>query len=125
MNTIATMLATTIASGVLLFAAAPAHAKQTPTLGECITLSDAHRAVRADDNSQLLVKDGDAHYRVDFGGQCQAIARHSVVHLETNGNRNQLCPQGSQVRAKRDTCKVESIEPIRQVDYQRNARWRR
>lgn len=125
MNTIATMLATTVASVLLVAAAAPAHAKQTPALGECVTLSDAHHASRAADNSQLLLKDGDAYYRVDFGSQCQAIARHSVVHLETNGHRNQLCPQGSQVRAKRDTCKVQSVEPIRQVEYQRNARWRR
>lgn len=123
MKTIAHLVAAT-ASTLLLstLLIAPAQASKAPALTECVTLSNAHSAARGTNHGQLLLKDGDAHYRVDFGGSCNALARNSTIQLEANGKRNQICPTGTEVRARRDSCKARSVETIEQAEYDRKAR---
>lgn len=119
------MKAITIAFATLLFAGhlIPVDAKESPApSGDCITLSPSHTGTRTPGNEQLLLKDGDAHYRLGFAGQCGAVARSSVVEVETRGQRNLLCPEGSSVRAGNARCSVRSVERIDAADYERQAR---
>jgi len=119
------MKAVTIAFATLLFAGhlIPVDAKESPAQSDdCITLSPDHTGTRTPGNEQLLLKDGDAHYRLGFAGYCDAIARSSILQIETRGRRNLLCPEGSSVRARNARCSVRSVERIDAADYARQAR---
>src|SRR5690606_37395142 len=75
----------TILGATLLAAALPAAASSAAPLEECVQLSDAHRGTRANGNRQLLLRDGDAHYRVSFGRTCETLARSSRIYIATDG----------------------------------------
>lgn len=113
-----------ITLGAILSATAllPVSASSAAPLPDCVTLSPAHQGTRAADNAQLLLKDGDAHYRVDFKRSCDAIGRSSKISLETNGQANLLCPQGTTVRAANTSCGARSVELIEAEVYERRAR---
>jgi len=65
----------------------------------------------------LLVKDGEAHYRVGFGGNCSAISLSTQVRIRTGDQDNRLCPSGTRVLSKRDSCTVRSVVLISGDDY--------
>ena len=118
MKTIAITLGAILAAGSLL----PAAAAETQTLGDCVSLSSNHQGTRGPEGKQLLLKDGDAHYRVAFGRSCQAMARASKVQVQTNGEANVLCPTGSSVYAANRTCEISSVDLIDAPTYERQAR---
>ncbi|NLW96346.1 MAG: hypothetical protein GXY30_05590 [Xanthomonadaceae bacterium] len=112
----------TILGATLLAAALPAAASSAAPLEECVQLSDAHRGTRANGNRQLLLRDGDAHYRVSFGRTCETLARSSRIYIATDGEHNRLCPAGTTVSAKNSRCQVESVEVIDARTWSRQAR---
>lgn len=116
-----------IAMGAVLLACPllPAVAGKGSPLPDCVTLSPTHQGTRAAGNAQLLLKDGEAYYRVGFNGSCDAMARSSVITLETNGQANLLCPEGTTVRAANSHCSARSVELIEAELYERNARYNR
>ena len=82
----------------------------TPVEG-CVELSESHQGMRH--GSQfLLVKDGDAHYRVGFGKSCSALTLAGNVSIETDGQANRLCATGTKVSGKRASCTVRTVEAI-------------
>ena len=82
----------------------------TPVEG-CVELSESHQGMRH--GSQfLLVKDGDAHYRVGFGKTCSALTLASKVTITTEGTANRLCATGTTVASKRARCAVRTVEAI-------------
>lgn len=117
MNTIATVLGAAMLA-IALPASAGTHGEP---LAECVQLSDAHRGASAAGNSQLLLKDGRSHYRVSFEGRCNTLARRSVF-IETAGEHNRLCPQGTTVAANADSCRAASVERIDAETYERQIR---
>lgn len=121
------MKAIAIPFATLLFAAhlLPVEAKETQAPPGCVSLSADHKGTRVPGNEQLLLKDGDAHYRVGFRSHCDAVARSSVIQIETGGRRNQLCPEGTSVRSQNASCSVRSVETISAEEYERQARWNR
>jgi len=118
------MKAITITSAVLLFAAhlMPVEARETQVLADCVSLSAGHQGTRVSGNEQFLLKDGDAHYRIGFRGHCDAVARSSLIRIETGGEGNQLCPEGTSVRARNASCSVRSVATISAEEYERQAR---
>lgn len=118
MKTIAITLGTILVACSVL----PAAAKDTGALQDCISLSNAHQGTRGPEGKQLLLKDGDAHYRVEFDRSCQAMARSSKVQVRTNGEANVLCPAGSSVHASNRSCEVSSVDLIDAPTYERQAR---
>lgn len=118
MKTIAITLAAILASGSLL----PAAANEAPALADCVSLSSTHQGTRGPEGKHLLLKDGDAHYRVAFDRSCQAMARSSKVQVRTNGEANVLCPAGSSVYAANRSCEVSSVDLIDASTYERQAR---
>ncbi|TYT26015.1 hypothetical protein FZO89_06975 [Luteimonas viscosa] len=117
------MKAIAIPFATLLFAAhlLPVEARQTQALSECVALSAGHQGTRVS-GKQFLLKDGDAHYRVQFAGHCDAVARSSKIRIETQGQLNQLCPQETSVRTSNASCSVRSVETIGAEEYERQAR---
>jgi hypothetical protein len=113
------LMAATLLMAALLPAA---QAKEAAGIGDCVTLSSSHAGTRAAGNTQLLLKDGDAHYRVRFAGSCEALYRSSVVHLEAEGQANRLCPAGTSVRAGNARCAVRSVEALTAAEYNQQAR---
>ena len=111
------LIATLIFAGHLI----PVDAKEPEPITDCISLSDAHKGTRGG-SEYLLLKDGDAHYRVGFGGSCDALARSSVVQVATGDHKNQLCAKGSKVTSRSGYCAVRSVEKIDAEDYERAAR---
>ncbi|MDH5834300.1 hypothetical protein [Luteimonas kalidii] len=122
MNTITATLAATVAALLLSAPPTSAQAKEADPITSCVTLSPQHQGTRVSGNQQMLLKDGDAHYRVGFRSHCDAIARSSAIRIETAGQDNQLCPEGSSVRARNASCAVHSVETIDAEEYTRQAR---
>lgn len=96
---------------LLAACAAPAWAAEGERLEGCVDLSESHEGMRYG-SRYLLVKDGDAHYRVDFGKACSALTLSSAVTIKTNGQSNQLCASDTKVASKRASCKVRAVEVI-------------
>lgn len=92
-------------------------------LTDCITLSDNHTAARAGGNA-LVVRDGEANYRLDFGSQCSATALSSRVVIATGKQANVVCPSGSTVSARHHQCAIRSALLISPQAYDRHARRR-
>ena len=122
MKTITSTLAAALAAIALATPLMAVEAKESDALASCVTLSPQHQGTRVAGNQQMLLKDGDAHYRVGFRSHCDAIARSSAIRIETSGQDNQLCPQGSSVRARNASCAVQSVERIEAEEYDRQAR---
>ena len=111
-------------AGSAFAAALPAFAaaRDARPLADCVSLSQAHQGTRANSNSQLLLKDGNAYYRVGFNGSCDVLARSSSIQIVANGQDNQLCPEGTAVRSRNQSCKARSVELIEAETYERQAR---
>lgn len=98
-----------------------AQAEPGEPLSECVDLSAGHQATRFG-TQYLMVKDGDEHYRLGFGGSCDTLSTSSTVRISTDSAANRLCPEGTQVSTKRDTCKVRRVEEIRPDEFERYAK---
>jgi hypothetical protein len=93
---------------------------KTP-LNDCVNLSTDHEAFRFG-KQYLLIQDGDAHYRLSFRGDCEAIGLSSQVVISTAGETNRLCPQATKVDSRTRSCSVSSVD---QIDADRYARYKR
>jgi len=113
-----------ITSLALLMAIGPAQAEapatQSTPLADCVDLTADHQAFGFG-TQYLLVQDGDAHYRVSFYGNCDAVGMPQV-EITTSGTTNRLCPKATRVTASTRACSVRSVE---QIDAERYARYRR
>jgi hypothetical protein len=106
---------------------AAASASADTAFSDCVDLSANHEAFRYA-NQALLVADGDAHYKLGFGGNgCDALMTSTTVDIATNGQTNRLCPKGSRVVSPAKSCAVLSVQrltPDEYTAYQRRARAR-
>ena len=108
---------------LLLLAACSASAvaaEPVPVEG-CVELSDSHQGMRYG-SKYLLVKDGDAHYRVGFGRSCTALVMASNVTIKTDGQSNRLCATGTKVASKQARCDVRTVEAIDAETFERYKR---
>ena len=111
-----------IAFALLCVAASSAHAAdRKQPLSDCVDLAPERQMARFG-SQYLLVKDGQAHYRVGFGGDCSAISLSTQIWIRTGDQDNRLCPSGTRVLSKRDSCTVRSVVPISRDDYDSYAR---
>lgn len=106
-------------------AASPAATPEDTAFSDCVDLGADHGAFRYG-NQALLVADGDAHYKLGFGvSGCDALMASSTVDIATNGQVNRLCPEGSKVITRAQSCIVRSVQrltPAQYTAYQRRAR---
>jgi hypothetical protein len=112
-------------ASVLIASATTAVQAATPAspavpLASCVDLSPNHEAFRFG-SQYLLVQDGDARYRLSFGGDCDALLQSAQFDISTDGKSNRLCANGSKVRT-RSACPVSSVV---QIDADQFARYRR
>lgn len=94
---------------------APAADRVQP-LSDCVDLAPDRQMARFG-SQYLLVKDGDTHYRIGFGGSCAAISMSTQVQIRTDGRNNRLCPSGTRVFAKRDSCIARGVMLISADKY--------
>lgn len=115
-----------IAFVLLAACATAAGAKdRSQPLADCVELSPDYQVARFG-SQYLMVKDGDAYYRIGFGGSgCSAIALSSSVGIVTNGKDNLLCPAASKVKTKRDSCPAREVLRIDEVEYEKYSRRQR
>jgi hypothetical protein len=115
-----------IAFILLAACATAAHAKDRgQPLTDCVELSADYQVARFG-SQYLMVKDGDAHYRIGFGGSgCSAITLSSNVKIATDGKDNQLCPAASKVKTKRDSCAAREVMRVDEAEYEKYARRQR
>jgi hypothetical protein len=114
-----------IAFILLATCATAAHAKdRSEPLTDCVELSPDYQVARFG-SQYLLVKDGDAYYRIGFGGSCSAITLSSSVKIATDGKDNQLCPAASKVKTKRDSCDAREVLRVDEIEYEKYARRQR
>jgi hypothetical protein len=115
-----------IAFVLLAACATAAHAKdRSEPIADCVELSPDYEVARFG-SQYLLVKDGDAYYRIGFGGSgCSAITLSSSVKIATDGNDNQLCPVASKVKTRRDSCAAREVLRVDEVEYEKYARRQR
>ena len=115
-----------IAFIVLAACATAAHAKdRSQPLTDCVELSPDYQVARFG-SQYLMVKNGDAHYRIGFGGSgCSAITLSSSVKIATEGKENRLCPVASKVKTKHDSCDAREVLRIDEIEYEKYARRQR
>lgn len=115
-----------IAFLLLAACATAAHAKdRNQPLTDCVELSPDYQVARFG-SQYLMVKDGDAYYRIAFGGSgCSAITLVSSVRIATDGKDNQLCPVASKVKTKRDSCDAREVLRVDEIEYEKYARRQR
>ena len=102
-----------------------AQSRGVEPLADCVTLSSDHQTQRFG-SQYLLIKDGDAHYRIGFGGSgCGAIALSSSVKIVTEGQTDRLCPADTKVVTKRDSCAAREVRRVDENEYAKYARKRR
>ena len=105
-----------IAAATTAAQAAPATTPATP-LASCVDLAPGHESFHFG-SQYLLVRDGEHHYRVSFGGDCDALL-HGQVDISTSGTANQLCPDSTRVSARTYVCQVRSVDEIDAAAYDR------
>ena len=96
---------------LLLALCAPAAIAAPVPVEGCVDLSANHEGVRYG-AKYLLVKDGDAHYRLDFGRSCSAITAAGSITIRAEGEANRICASGTEVDTGRATCNVRKVEAI-------------
>lgn len=108
----------------LLFAGrlTPVDAKEkaAEALADCVTLSPQHQGTRFG-SQYLAIRDGDSHYRLEFGGSCDALNSGSIV-VSTERQANRLCGTGTVVKSRSGSCAVRAVTPIGADEYDRYAR---
>ena len=114
-----------IAFILLAACATAAHAKdRNQPLTDCVELSPDYQAARFG-SQYLMVKDGDAYYRLGFGGSgCSAITLSANVRIATEGKENRLCPTASKVKTKRNSCEAREVLRVDEIEYKKYARQR-
>jgi hypothetical protein len=110
-------------TAVMLIAVAGVSQAQPPAtpkvpLADCVNLGADHEAFRFG-NQYLLVHDGDAHYRLSFYGNCEALGLATQVRISTSGEANRLCPKATRVESRTQSCTVRSVDRIDAADYAR------
>jgi len=105
-----------------------AQAADTPSASaddSCIALSEDHQIVRASADRDVLLRNGDQHYRVVFKASCSGAVTSRRLAFETQGESNQLCGGSRSVlKTDRASCTVERIEPLEAATFKRMARQR-
>ncbi|MEO6102231.1 MAG: hypothetical protein ABIP44_01160 [Pseudoxanthomonas sp.] len=115
-----------VAFVLLAACASVVHAKErSQPLADCVDLSPDYQVARFG-SQYLMVKDGDAYYRIGFGGSgCSAITLSSSVSIATDRKANRLCPVASKVKTRRDTCDAREVLRVDEVEYEKFARLQR
>jgi len=105
--------------------ASSAQAAEPATPTDCITLSADQQVVRNRADRDVLLRNGDQHYRVVFTRTCSSAVTSRRLAFETQGQSNQLCGGSRSVlKTDRASCTVERIEPLEAATFQRMARQR-
>ncbi|MFG6108612.1 hypothetical protein [Stenotrophomonas nematodicola] len=109
---------TTVAAHAAEPAAAPA--------ADCITLSADQQIVRANANSDVLLRNGDQHYIVRFNSSCTSAAQSPKLAFVTPDRAGEICSGGiSSLRTKSQTCDISRVELITAQEFATRARARR
>jgi len=90
-------------------------------LSDCVDIAPQRQVARYG-SQYLLVKDGDAHYRIGFGGSCSAISMSTQVQIRTDRQDNRLCPSGTRIITRGDSCTVRTVVLISEDEYAKYAR---
>ena len=102
-----------------------AQSRGVEPLADCVTLSSDHQLQRFG-SQYLLVKDGEAYYRIGFGGSgCSAITLSSNLKIATEGQADRLCPADTRVITKRDSCAAREVKRVDENEYAKYVRKRR
>ncbi|MBM9912311.1 hypothetical protein JJ682_01445 [Stenotrophomonas lactitubi] len=114
-----------IAAALIAPASQAADTPPATTGDSCIALSEDQQIVRAGADRDVLLRNGDQHYRVIFTASCNSAVTSRRLAFETQGESNQLCGGSRSVlKTDRASCTVERIEPLEAATFQRMARQR-
>ncbi|WP_312238188.1 hypothetical protein [Stenotrophomonas sp.] len=106
--------------------AVAAHAAEPAPAAACITLGADQQIVRANANSDVLLRNGDQHYLVRFTSSCTSAALSPTLEFVTHDRAGELCSGGvSSLRTKSQTCAVSAVESISAKEFATRARARR
>jgi hypothetical protein len=106
-------------------AAQAADTAPATTGDSCIALSEDQQIVRAGADRDVLLRNGDQHYRVVFTASCNSAVTSRRLAIETDGQSNQLCGGSRSVlKTDRASCTIERVEPLEADTFKRIARQR-
>jgi hypothetical protein len=92
----------------------------------CITLSADQQIVRANANSDVLLRNGDQHYIVRFHNSCASAAMSPKLEFVTPDRAGDVCGGGiSSLRTKSQKCEISEVESITAQEFATRARARR
>ncbi|MEG0186398.1 MAG: hypothetical protein RR704_23425 [Stenotrophomonas sp.] len=115
-----------LVAGALAAPAAQAADAPAATSSEsCIALNEDQQIIRAGADRDVLLRNGDQHYRVVFTASCNSAVTSRRLGFETQGESSQLCGGSRSVlKTDRASCTVERVEPLEAATFQRMARQR-
>ncbi|MGG6341877.1 hypothetical protein ACQ5SA_01350 [Stenotrophomonas indicatrix] len=114
-----------VAAALIAPVARAADSPSATTGDSCIALSEDQQIVRAGADRDVLLRNGDQHYRVVFTNSCKSAVTSRRLAFETQGESNQLCDGSrSELKTDRANCAVERIEPLEAATFKRMARQR-
>ena len=95
---------------------------KTSAAAECIA-PGADRDIRPSSTQrELLLRDGNAHYRIHLQKHCLGAAASARFTFLTRGSPGQICGNArSLLRTDSNHCRVSRIEPIDAAAYKRLA----
>lgn len=110
-------------AALLLCAGAATAQTAAPALDACIDL-DASSQFSRGGSEQLLIKHGDAHYKLKFRSSCSDLPYSRKIQITSEGHKGRLCPSGSIVQTDRTSCPVAKIQTIDAGEFERLRRRR-
>lgn len=88
----------------------------------CVDLDRSWQTARA--FGALLLKHGQAHYRLHFSQGCGDLGSSQILEISAGQRPNRLCPSGNRIRTARSSCEVTRVEPIDEAAFKRYRRYR-
>ncbi len=102
---------------ILSLASTAFAASASESIPDCVDLGNDQEIVRNSGGQQIFLRDSQNHYRIGFTHNCGSVMVTPSIAISTDGQQNRLCPSGSKVRTKRDTCDISAVEIITAEDF--------
>lgn len=108
-----------------LSATASAADAPAASAGDCVQLGSDQQLVRANASRDVLLRNGENHYRVHFQDDCSKAAYSRKLSFNTEGQTDQLCGAGrTQLRTDAGQCTVARVEAIDADTFKQKVRQR-
>ena len=107
---------------LLALALAPPLVMAGEPVADCVALGDNQEIIRAGGGNYILLRDDQAHYRLEFARNCGSVTRTPTIKISADGQPDKLCPSNTTVQTHTSTCAVKTVELVSAEDFAKGKR---